>query len=240
MIDRDYLSSVAAILLGQPIYAVFLSDGVPDRVRFPHAMAFTGRTLDLSLHPLLESLQRWNGRRPAIVFDDAMIAEHATRYVARFGGDVTSTARELANSMLIHELAHVAEKGIDTSAPTPALEKAAMATAAFSIAIAESKSEAKTLAVFGTGHGPTFARLACHVYYRAMQVGCGCPIDWVFDGEQYGLPTAEECDSALVNEPASLAYRSLFEISKIRLPLPFKKMFEPVGKASATRNREDC
>lgn len=221
MIDATSLADYASELLGQPAYVVFASEGVPADLCIPGALAWTGRTLDVMLRSFLDS--RWQGRRPAIAFDDVSIREHAEKIVKEFGGNVGDIEREITNAMLVHELAHVAQKGLDTSDVTPKLEKFAAAIATFSIAIQPVIDD-----VIGikNGHDATFARLCCHLHYRGSLIGCDCPIHWIYDGENYGIPPIDLCAYALDDEPRCLLNEPIFDIQEFNPRFNFTRLFQ--------------
>ncbi len=76
-----------------------------------------------------------------------------------------------------------------------------------------------------------FCRMACHVWHRARLLGADCPLFLVL---HHWL---NACDSALLNEPASLlASRfSLFDIaSDIEPPRAFRELWKQ-NDASAIR-----
>ncbi len=95
----------------------------------------TGRTLDLLIRDQLIDWGQWNGRQGAIAFDCQAIRQYAADYVSEFDGDIDKAERQNFIAALIHELAHIAQKGIDTEEPTAESEQFATDIALVSVAL---------------------------------------------------------------------------------------------------------
>ena len=218
----DYLASIAAALLGTKVYCVDTS-AIPERLRLPNALAMTGRTLDLLIRDQLKELGQWCGRHPAIAFESQAIRQYAAKYVSEFDGDLTKAERQNFNAAMIHELAHIAQNGIDTSEPTAESEQFAEGMARASVAMSRLTQSGRDVThITGDRHGMMFCRMACHVWHRARRLGADCPLSLVLDDR---LPAL---DSALLNEPESLSANrfSLFEIANdIQTPRAFRELW---------------
>src|SRR5262245_18018354 len=96
---RQTINGVLEVLFpGQPFYCVFKSDNPPESCTMPYALAFTGRTLDVNLKPWLESRGEYQGRRPAIFFDDIAMCELSRIEAAGDSERETEVNRQLAIS----------------------------------------------------------------------------------------------------------------------------------------------
>lgn len=60
-----------------------------------------------------------------------------------------------------------------------------------------------------------------------MQLGYRCSSQDTYFGEYYSLPDIDDSICALINEPQALERLSVFDISQITPPKPFRTLWEP-------------
>ncbi len=214
---KDTARQLADLLLPehQP-YVVFASDCPPAAITMPNAWGATGHTADLLIHNWLADRGEWRGRAPAIFVNDLGVHEHCAKESRGNAGQTLQWELQIASAVICHEVAHVAEKSVDLSEPTPSRHEFAEAIAAYSFAVAESKARPPF-----DGHGWKWIRLAIHAAHRAHSHGFNFPIHFLWSGEDYATAAPEQFRFVLAQEPSNLDRESLFEINSFRPPRAF-------------------
>ncbi|QEF99747.1 hypothetical protein Mal15_38130 [Stieleria maiorica] len=218
MFNLDRLHLLASHILGTPIYIIRTGDGVEPKHTVPHAVAWTAAALDVTHKPLLESMGKWEGRRPAVVLHDAVFAEQVAEAEA-CGMDAEKFATEYADAVMVHELAHIACRGgVDLSEPTDKLCQFADAIATYSVRchIADEAADDHREAV--KSHDADFVRACVHAVHRARQIGFRFPGYYCFGEGATCDFDYDLAESALSTEPESLSYMSIFDINKTTRP----------------------
>ncbi len=223
--------ALAAALLPVPVYVLSTSNGAPQTLGLPGSWGTAGRTLDVSARPWLESRGALVGRRPAIYIDDLAIRD------AAFADDVDCNSdqrpglfREYIRAIVIHELAHVVECGIDRQPVSPAVEAKAAFVAAYSASVVDDKG----FPPWRT-HTLQFVRAACHLRFRALQIGVDVNLGLLIPFQDYGLSLGVWYWQGLMDEMKKLAALSIFDIATIR---PASDVLD-LWRSDVTRWRDD-
>lgn len=176
---------------------------------------YTTSSLDLYLRPLLG--KRWQGRGPAMVINDALIAGDASDQQ-----DLEIVLR----SVVLHELAHVLDRGelyrdrpdLDADVDKLTWEFAVVVNAVYEPSVTSTPTRVPYL-----GHELGFIRMALHLGWRAEELGFEVSGYLVHGTAQYGLSHHCRYEIALGDEPERLRDLPLREIA--RRPAP-KRLYE--------------
>ncbi|HTM54849.1 MAG TPA: hypothetical protein VL175_12525, partial [Pirellulales bacterium] len=205
-VTEDLEQLAAALLPEQPLYLLFESEGF----QFSDSWGLAGRSLDISAQEGLSARGRWVGRRPAIYIADQRIATDAAEALSNEPQHaIDRSIRDVTRSVLIHEIGHVAEVGVETLPITPELRANAAAIAGYSAA------EDNTELPPWRGHSLTWLRATLHARFRAAQIGVATDLGDVV-GQDYGYgPLCHYWREALP-EMKALVGVPLMELATIR------------------------
>ena len=73
-------------------------------------------------------------------------------------------------------------------------------------------------------HDDTFLRLACHLWWRAKQLGVECSLETVVSNGKYELPPVASAYLSLGDEPQQLRDFSIFDIPRIPPREEFRRL----------------
>ena len=221
--DLDIPRNLAAAVFPTKVYIIYESDGAPSALNFGDAIGSTGKVADLLAADYLVKRGEWNGRRPLVWLNDVRISELAAEYHAIREVEPAELARQLMVAATIHELAHVAEQGVDTAPISNTRKEFAVAIAAYSAETLHSPERPPF-----DCHGWRWIRNSIHLHHRALQAGYETPLDLVMIHENYCLPPLEQFASRLHGqfEPSNLARESIFDINTFRPPHLFAELWK--------------
>ncbi len=200
----ESLETIAAELIGRPVYVALQSQGVPENIGGKHIGGCYGRRLDLSLKSWLQAEGRWHGRRPAIYIDDVR--------------------EELFGCVLIHELAHVADVGFSDSPFV--FETTLQAEATLWAETRDNPPVIDRAVGYDTVHGPQFVRACCHLWHRSRALGCFYSPTEIYNGKIYNVPEAWPAMDALGDEPQRLEELPIELFLNLPAPERFNNLFE--------------
>jgi hypothetical protein len=205
---REELSTLATALVpGVEFYILFFSDNPPHEHGMDCATGWTGPTLDLALRGWLTAIGRWKGRRPAIVLDDTHFWGNGLA-ASRGEQDVADYIfRQHATGVLVHELGHTIDVGVERSEPTPDLELLAKAINS------RACPAYRDYPVPWLGHGATWIRTALHLRFRALQIGHVMELGTVFSSDKYSLSHPYRYWGALLPEMKWMVDVPIFELA---------------------------
>jgi hypothetical protein len=211
---KDSLSNLLdALLPAFSPYVVFESANPPRECLLAESLGVTGPLLDVTLMPWLQSRGEWNGRAPAIFVADDRVATVAA--------EAKASAEQIVAAVVIHEAAHIVDRGIDLSPPTPERCELAAEVAAYSTRTADDPARPPM-----DGHGWRFVRLAVHLHHRAEATGWHLPINYLFSGRSYEIADPSLFQYALQQEPKNLADVPILEINTFRPPAQFVALWQ--------------
>lgn len=209
MIPTSSLEGFASRLLDRHVY-VANADDPTCPATMPLALAWTGRSLDLVLRDWLTDSGQWVGRGPAIAFSPKRVAEHGAN----------------PHAVVLHELAHIAQRGVDESESTERSVEMAHAFASLSSKIAEQRESEELTTVLPSSHDATFLRLCCHLHRRARYLGIHCPLNEIVVEGAYQLPPIGYAYDALNGEPDHFIDMSIFNVPTADEPAPYRRLFD--------------
>jgi hypothetical protein len=203
---RDELESIAAELMERQVYVALQSEGVPEEVGGPIVGGCYSKNLDLQLQQWLQAQGRWQGRQPAIYVDD------------------TRNEDWFPFAWAVHEMAHIADMGFSGSQfvfkSTLRQEKTDW------IEQRNDPPKVDTTLGYDPFHGPRFVRACCHLWHRAMSLGCAFSPEHIYEGKQYNVPEAWTVLDALDDEPRRLEQLRVETILILPAPAAFNELFE--------------
>ncbi len=214
---RAGLEDLAASLLpGLEPYIVLTSERPPAEHLVANAVGWTSPTLDLALRGWFKKGGRWQGRRPCVVIDDLLCWKWAREESTKNLQPSTGFFHQTAAGILIHELAHIADLGLDLSEPTKRTERLARS-------VNSREYPLPAAPVPWAGHCEGWLRCVLHLRFRALQIGRHTALDVVFDSMHYGLSPSYDYWKILLGEMKRLRDVPIFEIAKVPPPLSFVK-----------------
>ena len=162
-------SEIATALLGRDNYIVLQSDQPPDWAIRPQAFGMTGRNLDTLLHAWLVERGEWRDRRPAIYIADQLISQVADAEAAGNFQRSIEVHDQLLAAIVVHEVGHIVENGIDLTEQTSVRQLFAQA-----VACTDALEDHSELPPFFM-HSASWVRLSIHAAYRAETTRMGIP-----------------------------------------------------------------
>ncbi len=233
---RHHLDALYRLLTpdAPPAYWLMGSDDLPKELILPSA-AFTGRNLDIAYRAWLESAGRWRGRSAVIVLDDSGVRNALRDGIpaeTNFAGQLR-LASEIHQVLAtaIHEIAHVAELGIDTSeAPDVKYEQV---VAAMAVCRAETKTARYPKQ---DRHSPVWLRLVVHAWHRATKAHYTVTPENIFPDRLGPTPKIANAILALHPELDALLNVPLMELCHVPAASAFVEMWK--FKLSSWRKRQ--
>jgi hypothetical protein len=211
---RVELEGLAALLLPDwPIYFVLPDAGLPRKLNvYPDAAGYTGRALYKLFQPWLAAQGHDRGPGAVVVLNMPLGPVPEPR---DWEGAIDRAAQVHGIlGIAVHELAHVAEVGIDTSdspLPLPAEVLIAQCRATYE---AEARPRADR-------HTPTFLRIAAHACHRLGLSGHRLHPDAIHYGLD-GTPKVSDAVFALADELERLADIPLHELRSHKPPEDYR------------------
>jgi hypothetical protein len=193
------------------------------------------RHCDAMFRHELERTGEWRGPGVAIIVDD-----QSSELVSLGEFDQV----KWMTGLLLHELTHCLDKPAEVAAPVE-IEPAQAIAALTRVTLAlKETTEGFGVSVNYRAHGPSFTRIACHVWHRAKQAGFPIAPHWLGFGASYPglgglLAPPERYIEALADELDEAKSLKLRSICGFEPPDAYLKLWQASGERLANSLTEE-